>query len=121
MGYGNIGGWPIQFGQQNQQQSFSPQPIRRELLRVSGEDGIKALPLNPLESVVAFDETESNIMWVKVMDAAGFPTLKKARFEFIENETAPVSGDYVSKKDFEDLCGKFNKLMEELGNGKSDS
>ena len=121
MGYGNIGGWPVQFGQQNQQQSYTPQMMRREILRVAGEDGIKAFQLNPLESVIAVDETASDIIWIKVMDAAGFPTLKKAKFEFIENETSPVSDNYVSKKDFDDLCSKFNKLMEELGNGKSDS
>lgn len=115
MGYGNVGGWDVQYGQQNQrpQQSF-----RREITRVQGADGIKALQLNPLESVIAIDDTKSNILWVKVMDSAGFPTLKKARFEFIED--TPPSSEYVSKKDFDELAAKFDKLMEELGNGKSD-
>ena len=122
---GNFNGWPIQYGQQAYQPMQSSQmyqPMKREIVRVSGKDGIKALQLNPLESVIAVDETESNVLWIKVMDSAGFPTLKKAHFEF-EEETDDViapSDKYVSKKDFDELSAKFNKLMEELGNGKSD-
>ncbi len=118
MGYGNIGGWGVQFGQQQQQ--TTPQTFRREIARVQGVDGIKGLQLNPLESVIAIDENEQNIIWIKVMDAAGFPTLKKARFEFIDDTPAVPSGDYVTKKDFDALASKFERLMEELGNGKSD-
>lgn len=118
MGYGSIGGWPVEYGQQQPSQS----PVfRREIVRVQGEAGIKSLHLNPLESVIAVDENESNILWIKVMDAAGFPTLKKARFEFIDEIPQTQSGEYVSKKDFDSLVMKFDKLMEELGNGKSDS
>lgn len=116
MNYGNIGGWDFQYGQQNQQQI--QQQYKRTIPRVNGEAEIKALQLNPLESIIAIDDSETNVFWVKVMDAAGFPTLKKARFEFIDD--APPSSEYVSKKDFDELSAKFNKLMEELGNGKSD-
>lgn len=116
MSYGNIGGWGVQFGQQQQ---TTPQTYRREITRVNGIDGIKAFPLNPLESVIAIDDTETNVFWVKVMDAAGFPTLKKAHFEF-DDEPATPSNDYVTKKDFDELESKFERLMEELGNGKSD-
>lgn len=116
MGYGNVGGWDVQYGQQNQRPQ---QPFRREITRVQGVDGIKALQLNPLESVIAIDDTETNVFWVKVMDAAGFPTLKRAHFEF-DDEPKQGNNDFVSKKDFDELAAKFDKLMEELGNGKSD-
>ncbi len=111
---GNIGGWPVQYPNQQTNQLVA----RREIAHVNGADGIKSLQLNPLESVIAVDDTETNILWIKVMDAAGFPTLKKCKFEFVDDTPMP-SSDYVSKKDFDELVNKFDKLMEELGNGKS--
>lgn len=122
---GNFNGWPIQYGQQTyqpMQTSQMYQPMKREITRVAGKDGIKALQLNPLESVIAVDDTEPNVLWVKVMDSAGFPTLKRAHFEFDEetDDVIAPSDKYASKKDFDELSAKFDKLMEELGNGKSD-
>lgn len=48
--------------------------IRQEIVRVNGEGGAKAYNLSPNSSVLMLDETNP-IVWVKVTDGAGFPTL----------------------------------------------
>ena len=90
----------------------------REIQRVEGEAGIKAYQLYPNESVIAVDSTADDILWVKACDSTVFPTIRKARFSF--DEQSQTNNDYVSRKDFDELSEKLNKLLEELG-GKSNS
>ena len=47
---------------------------RQEIIRVSGENGAKALQMPPNSSVLLLDETNP-IVWLKTTDGAGYPTL----------------------------------------------
>lgn len=108
----NFNGWNFQ--------SPQPQPSvpLRSVQQVEGHLGIKTYPLRPGESVIAIDTTANDIMWMKVCDASGLPTIKRIRFK-IEDDTSSDT-DYVSRKDFDELSKKLDKLLEGR-NDKSES
>ena len=51
------------------------QPQRQELIKVNGIEGAKNYPLSPGSTVALFD-AESDIMYIKSMDAGGFPSIR---------------------------------------------
>ena len=63
------------------------QPQRQELIKVNGLEGAKNYPLSPGSSVALFD-AESDIMYIKTMDAGGFPSIRT--FSFMETTSKPV-------------------------------
>lgn len=82
------------------------------LTRVTGIDGAKAYQMTPNSTVALFDNNE-DIMYIKTTDGAGFPTIRTFSFnEVTHNTQQQVSNnDYVTRDE-------FNKLKEELLNGK---
>ena len=98
-------------------QTSQPQvtPLRT-IQQVEGEFGIKAYPLRPGESVIAIDTTAEDILWIKVCNANGVPTIQKIKYS-IEDTYNPNDSNYVSKKDFNELSAKLDKVLEELNNG----
>lgn len=52
----------------------NPYLQRQEVIRVNGRNGAEALNLAPNSSVLLLDETAS-IVWLKVTDGAGYPSL----------------------------------------------
>lgn len=90
-----------------QPQVTTAQPING-LVSVTGVEGAKAYQLPPNSSMPLFDK-DSDIMYVKTTDGAGFPTVKAFRFEPIENaETQAV--DYVPREEFDALAAKVAEL-----------
>ena len=63
------------------------QPQRQELIKVNGIEGAKNYPLSPGSTVALFD-AESDIMYIKTMDAGGFPSIRT--FAFSETTSKPV-------------------------------
>ena len=63
------------------------QPQRQELIKVNGLEGAKNYPLSPGSTVPLFD-AESDIMYIKTMDAGGFPSIRT--FSFIEMTSKPT-------------------------------
>lgn len=53
------------------QQTFAQ---KQEIIRVSGENGAKALNLAPNSSALLLDETQP-VVWLKTTDGAGYPTV----------------------------------------------
>jgi hypothetical protein len=100
----NFNGWSFQ----NQPQQSTP---LRCVQQVEGELGIKTYPLRPGESVIAIDTTAEDIMWIKVCNASGLPSIKKIRFKIEEDDSSNT--EYVSRKDFDELSKKLDKLLEE--------
>lgn len=88
--------------------------------RVHGENGAKAYSLPPDFSILLMDETDS-IIWAKMTDAAGYPTLKGFRIVLMDDaemkEETPV---YVTTKEFDKLADKVNKLVKDLGGEKDE-
>ena len=64
------------------------QPQRQELIKVNGLEGAKNYPLSPGSTVALFD-AESDIMYIKSMDAGGFPSIRT--FNFSEAMSTPPS------------------------------
>ena len=67
--------------------NFQPFQQKQELIRVNGLEGAKNYPLSPGSTVALFD-AESDIMYIKSMDAGGFPLIRT--FSFIETTSKPV-------------------------------
>lgn len=82
------------------------------LTRVTGIDGAKAYQMTPNSTVALFDSNE-DIMYIKTTDGAGFPTIRTFTFNEVvaNNNSVSENVDYVTRDE-------FNKLKEELLNGK---
>ena len=82
------------------------------LTRVTGIDGAKAYQMTPNSTVALFDNNE-DVMYIKTTDGAGFPTIRTFGFSEIttNNQQSIANTDYVTRDE-------FNKLKEELLNGK---
>lgn len=61
------------YGVQNRQFD-NPYMQRQEIIRVNGKNGAEALNLAPNSSVLLLDENDP-IVWLKVTDGAGYPSL----------------------------------------------
>lgn len=96
---------------QNTTQAASQAP-QDGLIRVHGMEGAKAYKMPANSRVALFDDTD-DIVIIKMTDGAGFPSYRRARLEWIEDE--PES-DYMTRaefrKEFEELKGLI------LNNGK---
>lgn len=60
--------------------------IKQEITRVNGENGAKAFYLPPNSSVLLLDESQP-IIWLKMTDGAGYPTIKAYNIIPIETQT----------------------------------
>lgn len=111
---GNFNGWNFQ-----NTPTWTAQPQTtplRTIQQVEGEFGIKAYPLRPGESVIAIDTTAENIWWIKVCNANGVSTIQRIKYA-IDDTYNPNDNNYVSKKDFNELSAKLDKVLEEINNG----
>jgi hypothetical protein len=70
--------------------------------------------------VIAIDTTAEDILWIKICNANGVPTIQKLKYS-IEDTYNPNDSNYVSKKDFNELSAKLDKVLEELNNGNKQS
>ena len=68
---------------------YNHQPFqqKQELIRVNGLEGAKNYPLSPGSTIALFD-AESDIMYIKSMDAGGFPSIRT--FSFMETTSKPT-------------------------------
>lgn len=89
-------------------------PINNSLMltRVTGLEGAKAYQM-PANSTVALFNNNDDLMYIKTTDGAGFPIIRTFAFNEVvaNNNTVPENVDYVTRDE-------FNKLKEELLNGK---
>lgn len=89
-------------------------PVNNSLMltRVTGLEGAKAYQM-PANSTVALFDNNEDLMYIKTTDGAGFPTIRTFSFSEVvaNNNPVPENVDYVTRDE-------FNKLKEELLNGK---
>lgn len=77
-----------------------PAQQRDGIIRVTGIDGAKAYQMPPNSREALFDDTD-DIVFIKVTDGGGFPTLKAARLDWLENLEKPAqAGDYLTREEF---------------------
>ena len=67
--------------------NFQPFQQKQELIRVNGIEGAKNYPLSPGSTVALFD-ADSDTMYIKSMDAGGFPFIRT--FSFMETTSKPT-------------------------------
>ncbi len=67
--------------------NFQPYQQKQELIRVNGIEGAKNYPLSPGSTVALFD-ADSDTMFIKSMDAGGFPSIRT--FTFVETTSKPM-------------------------------
>ena len=96
---------------QNTAQTASQAP-QDGLIRVTGMQGAKKYKMPENSRVALFDDTD-DIVIIKSTDGAGFPSYRRARLEWIEDEpeSDPVTRAELNAK-FEELKGLI------LNNGK---
>lgn len=100
----------------NTQFGFSPfiqnttQPQAQQLTKVSGLDGAKAYQMAPNSAVALFHESE-DILYIKVTDGAGFPTIRTFKFTPCEETPTVEVEKYVTIDEFE-------KFKQEVLNAK---
>ena len=89
------------------------QPQRQELIKVNGLEGAKNYPLSPGSTVALFD-AESDTMFIKSMDAGGFPSIRT--FTFME--TTSNSTDTTESR-LSNLESEIANIKEALNGFKS--
>ena len=99
--------------QMNYSNMMSINPLNSSCLaltRVTGIDGAKAYQMPPNSTVALFDNNE-DLMYIKITDGAGFPTIRTFTFSEVLSNSTSSNSDYITRDE-------FNKLKEELLNGK---
>jgi hypothetical protein len=107
MGYMNATGYPPPSVQPFVQQQTAQQGNSLDLIRVTGMEGAKAYQMPPNSRAALFDDTD-DIVIIKITDGAGFPSYRRARLAWMEDNQASQSvslEEYVTRKEFEELKG----------------
>lgn len=74
----------------------------QQLTRVTGLDGAKAYQMPPNSTAALFDNNE-DILYIKMTDGAGFPTVRVFRFEEVAQKTqSAASPEYITRKEMVD-------------------
>ena len=89
------------------------QPQRQELIKVNGLEGAKNYPLSPGSTVALFD-ADSDTMFIKSMDAGGFPSIRT--FSFMETTSKPTDSTEIRLSAME---AEIAQLKEALNGIKS--
>ena len=94
--------YPAAYNQMNgygQQTGYYQQNPRDGIIRVTGMEGAKAYQMPPNSREALFDDTD-DIMIIKVTDGAGFPTYKRAKLLWMDDEKQTPAGDYLTREEF---------------------
>ena len=106
--------YPTAYNQTNgygQQNGYYQQNPRDGIIRVTGMEGARAYQMPPNSREALFDDTD-DIVFIKVTDGGGFPTLNAARLSWIDNIDKPAkSPDYLTREE-------WAKWKEEFENGQ---
>lgn len=92
---------PYQMRYSAQQPAFN---AKLEVIRVNGRNGAEAFQMPPNSSIILLDES-APLIWLKMTDGAGYPTLTPYRIEPVKSELAP---------DVSSLEARIKRLEERL-------
>lgn len=98
-------------GNQFQPPIVTSQPQSQQVVRVHGEDGAKAYNLPPNSSALLLDETQ-NIVWLKMTDGAGYPTVTGYEINPIQNKV---------EKEYSSLEDRIRRIEEDIYGSQSNS
>ena len=89
------------------------QPVsNNNLIRVNGIDGAKAYQMPPNSTTALFDGND-DLMYIKITDGAGFPTIKIYNFSEVSN-SVPVTDntDFVNRNEFEQFKKEVSEYVQ---------
>lgn len=100
---------PYQMGQPMQYtpyQSLSASSMQTggQIVRVNGYPGAQAYQMGANAAAALFDAND-DYFYVKSTDGAGFATIRKFRFYPCDDQEQPQGGEYVTRKEFDELKG----------------
>lgn len=100
-------------------QPSSVQPVNG-LVSVTGMEGAKAYQLPPNSAMPLFDK-DSDVLYLKTTDSAGYPTIKMFAFQPVEQaDESPAKAEFVSRTEFEALAAKVQELTAPKHAGKAE-
>lgn len=88
--------------------NFQPFQQKQELIKVNGIEGAKNYPLSPGSTVALFD-AESDIMYIKSMDAGGFPSIRT--FSFSETTSTPSTDTETRLSALENELAQIKEVL----------
>jgi len=98
--------------------SYTPyfQPVQPQqnsgLIWVASEDEANRWFVSPNTAVALWNKADK-IIYVKSADALGMTSMKKLKYEFIDDTPNTVpQGEFVSKADFDALAEQVKKLLQ---------
>lgn len=95
---------------------FSPAPAKQEIVKVNGKPGAEAYAMSPNSSILLLD-ISAPIIWLKIIDGAGYPTLTPYTITPYTQQTVEDKlGQTVSKLD-----ERISRLQEEIQYDKQQS
>ena len=84
------------------------QPQRQDLIKVNGLEGAKNYPLSPGSTVALFD-ADSDTMFIKSMDAGGFPSIRT--FTFMETTSKPIDSTETRLSVLENELAQIKEVL----------
>ena len=110
-----------QFNQQYPNYAGFQQQPNNQIIFVQGETGAKAYQI-PINSTVLLMSSEANEFFIKSIDQAGFPTIKKYKFSEVTQTIGQAQGqtnteqvktqNFVTREEFETLKNEIKQLKE---------
>ena len=88
--------------------NFQPYQQKQELIRVNGLEGAKNYPLSPGSTVALFD-ADSDTMFIKSMDAGGFPSIRT--FTFMETTSKPIDSTETRLSALENELAQIKEVL----------
>lgn len=79
-------------------------PGKQEVVRVNGKNGAEAFQLPPNSSILLLDET-APIVWLKITDGAGYPTITP--YDINPHQTETIQQNEIDIKPLEQRISKL--------------
>ena len=85
------------------------------LIRVTGIDGAKAYQM-PANSTVALFDNNEDLMYIKMTDGAGFPTIRTFKFTEVVDSNLHTNEDsnFVSQSEFETFKQEVKEYVQQF-------
>ena len=84
------------------------------IISVNSFEEAKSYPVMFNTSEILMDNTK-DVFYVKSVNGMGKYTINTFKFEKVENEQPLTAANFVTKEQFNDLSGKLDYLIKELG------
>lgn len=103
----------------NQPTAASTMPVQPaqtstvDLYRVDGMEGAKRFEMPQNSRVALFDGNE-DILIIKATDGTGFPSYRRARLDWIDENEEKAKVDYVPRGEFEDTRKELEELRKKV-------